>query len=75
IPTVGEFLSHYEASAWNGVGAPKNTPAEIIDRLNEETRRSRDQGAVGRLRRCSDADDALPNSASSLRTKPKSGAR
>ncbi|MGA9005887.1 MAG: tripartite tricarboxylate transporter substrate-binding protein [Xanthobacteraceae bacterium] len=33
---MGEFVSHYEASAWNGVGAPKNTPAEIIDRLNEE---------------------------------------
>jgi tripartite-type tricarboxylate transporter receptor subunit TctC len=36
IPTVGEFVSGYEASAWYGVGAPKNTPAEIIDRLNKE---------------------------------------
>jgi tripartite-type tricarboxylate transporter receptor subunit TctC len=37
VPTVGEFVSGYEASAWQGVGAPKNTPAEIVDRLNKET--------------------------------------
>jgi len=36
IPTVGEFVPGYEASAWFGVGAPKNTPADIIDRLNKE---------------------------------------
>jgi tripartite-type tricarboxylate transporter receptor subunit TctC len=36
IPTVGEFLPGYEASAWAGVGAPKNTPAEIIKKLNKE---------------------------------------
>jgi len=36
IPTVGEFLPGYEASGWFGVGAPRNTPAEIIDRLNNE---------------------------------------
>jgi tripartite-type tricarboxylate transporter receptor subunit TctC len=35
-PTVGEFVSGYEASSWYGVGAPKNTPAEIIDKLNRE---------------------------------------
>jgi len=35
-PTVGEFVSGYEASAWQGIGAPKNTPAEIIDKLNKE---------------------------------------
>jgi tripartite-type tricarboxylate transporter receptor subunit TctC len=34
IPTVGEFVPGYEASAWYGVGAPKNTPAEIVDKLN-----------------------------------------
>jgi tripartite-type tricarboxylate transporter receptor subunit TctC len=33
---VGEFVPGYEASAWQGIGAPKNTPAEIIDRLNKE---------------------------------------
>ena len=36
IPTVAEFVSGYEASAWYGIGAPKNTPTEIIDRLNKE---------------------------------------
>jgi tripartite-type tricarboxylate transporter receptor subunit TctC len=36
IPTVSEFVPGYEASAWNGVGAPKNTPTEIIDTLNRE---------------------------------------
>jgi tripartite-type tricarboxylate transporter receptor subunit TctC len=36
IPTVGEFVPGFEASVWYGIGAPKNTPAEIIDRLNKE---------------------------------------
>jgi len=36
IPTVGEFVAGYEASGWFGIGAPKNTPAEIVDRLNKE---------------------------------------
>jgi tripartite-type tricarboxylate transporter receptor subunit TctC len=36
IPTVGDFLPGYESSLWFGVGAPKNTPAEIIDKLNKE---------------------------------------
>ena len=36
LPTVGEFLPGYEASAWSGIGAPRNTPAKIIDTLNKE---------------------------------------
>ena len=36
VPTVGETLPGFEASAWSGVTAPKNTPAEIVDRLNSE---------------------------------------
>jgi tripartite-type tricarboxylate transporter receptor subunit TctC len=36
VPTVGDFLPGYEVSAWQGVGAPKNTPAEIIAKLNKE---------------------------------------
>ena len=36
IPTVGQFVAGYEASSWNGVGAPRNTPTEIIDKLNRE---------------------------------------
>jgi tripartite-type tricarboxylate transporter receptor subunit TctC len=36
IPTVGEFVPGYEASAWYRVGAPRNTPAEVIDKLNKQ---------------------------------------
>jgi tripartite-type tricarboxylate transporter receptor subunit TctC len=36
IPTVSEFVPGYEASALYGVGAPKNTPPEIVDKLNKE---------------------------------------
>jgi tripartite-type tricarboxylate transporter receptor subunit TctC len=36
IPTVSEFVPGFEASAWGGVGAPKNTPTDIIDKLNKE---------------------------------------
>jgi tripartite-type tricarboxylate transporter receptor subunit TctC len=36
IPALGEFVSGYEASGWYGIGAPKNTPAAIVDRLNTE---------------------------------------
>ena len=36
IPTVAEFVPGYEASNWFGVGAPKATPAEIVEKLNEE---------------------------------------
>jgi tripartite-type tricarboxylate transporter receptor subunit TctC len=35
LPTVGEFLPGYEASAWSAVGAPKKTPAEIVEKLNK----------------------------------------
>jgi tripartite-type tricarboxylate transporter receptor subunit TctC len=36
IPTVGEFVAGYEASGWQGLGAPRNTPVEIVDKLNKE---------------------------------------
>ena len=36
LPTVGDFVPGYEASSWYGVGAPKGTPAAIIDALNKE---------------------------------------
>jgi tripartite-type tricarboxylate transporter receptor subunit TctC len=36
LPTVGEFVPGYETGQWYGVGVPKNTPAEIVDKLNEE---------------------------------------
>ena len=37
LPTVAETMPGYEASIWFGLGAPKSTPAQIIDRLNQET--------------------------------------
>ena len=32
-----EFVSGYEASGWQGLGAPKNTPADVVEKLNKET--------------------------------------
>jgi tripartite-type tricarboxylate transporter receptor subunit TctC len=36
VPTVSEFVPGFEASTWQGIGAPVNTAAEIVDRLNTE---------------------------------------
>jgi tripartite-type tricarboxylate transporter receptor subunit TctC len=36
VPTVGEFVPGYEASGWNGIVAPRNTPIEIVQKLNTE---------------------------------------
>jgi len=36
IPTIGDFVPGYEAHGWIGFGAPKNTPATVVDRLNNE---------------------------------------
>jgi len=36
LPVVGDFVAGYEASTWYGVGAPKSTPADVVDKLNKE---------------------------------------
>jgi tripartite-type tricarboxylate transporter receptor subunit TctC len=36
LPTINDFVPHYEASTVYGIGAPRNTPAEIVDELNKE---------------------------------------
>ena len=36
VPTVGDFVPGFEASAWYGLGAPRSTPREVVDRLNKE---------------------------------------
>jgi tripartite-type tricarboxylate transporter receptor subunit TctC len=36
IPTVAQFVPDYEASFWYGIGAPRNTPIEIVEKLNQE---------------------------------------
>jgi len=37
VPTLAEFVPGYEATGWYGIGAPKGTPAKVIDKLNKET--------------------------------------
>ncbi len=37
VPAVAEFVPGYEASNWYGIGAPRNTPVEVIEKLNKET--------------------------------------
>jgi tripartite-type tricarboxylate transporter receptor subunit TctC len=50
IPTLGQFVPGYEASYWSGICAPKNTPAEIIDKLNREINAAlADPKLLGRL--------------------------
>jgi tripartite-type tricarboxylate transporter receptor subunit TctC len=36
LPSIGEFLPGFEASFWYGLGAPRSTPPEVIDKLNKE---------------------------------------
>jgi tripartite-type tricarboxylate transporter receptor subunit TctC len=36
LPTVAEFIPGFEASTWQGIGAPQNTPVDIVDKLNKE---------------------------------------
>ena len=78
LPTVGEFVPGYEVSAWYGVGAPKGTPAEIVDQLN---RRSMPGSPTRRCKaRLADLGGTVlagrrPTSASSSPRKPRSGAR
>jgi tripartite-type tricarboxylate transporter receptor subunit TctC len=50
VPTMGEFVPGYDANSWYGIVAPKNTPVEIIDRLNREINTSlADPGLRARL--------------------------
>jgi tripartite-type tricarboxylate transporter receptor subunit TctC len=78
LPTVGEFVPGYEASVWFGLGVPKSTPAEIIDKLNREINAAL---ADPRPKRGLPSQPAirsqarLPTSASSLPMKPRSGPR
>jgi tripartite-type tricarboxylate transporter receptor subunit TctC len=36
IPTISDFVPGYEASTFHGMGAPRNTPTEVVDKLNKE---------------------------------------
>jgi tripartite-type tricarboxylate transporter receptor subunit TctC len=48
IPTVADVLPGYESSYWVGVGAPKNTPVEIVDKLNKEINRALEDSTIKR---------------------------
>jgi tripartite-type tricarboxylate transporter receptor subunit TctC len=78
LPTVGEFVPGYEASPLWGVGVPKNTPVEIIDRLNKEINAGLPipkwrRALLTSARRCLPARP--PTLARSSQMKPRSGAR
>jgi tripartite-type tricarboxylate transporter receptor subunit TctC len=50
VPTVAETVPGYEASAWFGIGAPKGTPADVIDKLNKAVNEAlKDPKLVARL--------------------------
>src|SRR5580692_1379979 len=40
IPTVADFLPGFESSYWSGIAAPKNTPVDIVEKLNKEINRA-----------------------------------
>ena len=76
VPTVGDFLSGFEASVWLGIGAPKNTPAEIIDKLNKEINAGlADPKIKARFAALGSTcfQDRPATSASSLPRRPRSG--
>jgi tripartite-type tricarboxylate transporter receptor subunit TctC len=71
IPTVAEFVPGYEATAWFGIGAPKNTPSEIVETLNKEINAAlADPKLRQRLR-----SSAARRSPARLRTSANSSAR
>jgi tripartite-type tricarboxylate transporter receptor subunit TctC len=50
LPTVGDFLPGYEATSWSGIAAPRGTPADIVQKLNQEINAAlTDPGIVARI--------------------------
>ena len=78
VPTIGEFVPGFEATTWLGLGAPKNTPTDIVQKLNIEINASlADSKMRTRISelgaQCSRVRPATSTSTSPK--KPKSGAR
>ena len=75
IPTMGDFIPDYEASNWYGVGAPKNTPTEIVDKLTNEINAAlADPNMKARLASAAWRCPARPpTSANSSPTTPRNG--
>src|ERR1700732_3420558 len=72
LPTVGDFVPDYEASFWGGIGAPKNTPAEIIGRLK---RAGNGAGRASQPGKARSLRVPPPTSGNSSPMKPRSGVR
>ena len=57
VPTIGEFVPGFEATTWLGLGAPKNTPTDIVQKLNIEINASladpKMRARISRIGRCS----------------------
>jgi len=75
IPTVGDFVPGYDASGWDGIAAPKNTPAEIVARLNAEINAALADPKTKGLFADVGGAARLPTSASCSPMKPRSGSR
>ena len=79
LPTVADFLPGYEATSWYGLGAPKGTPAEIIEKLNREVNailaEPKTKARFLELGASMLPGSARAISASSSPTRPRSGAR
>jgi tripartite-type tricarboxylate transporter receptor subunit TctC len=78
VPAVSEFVPGYEASTWYGVGAPKKTPTEIIEKLNREINAALgDPKLRARLADFGAEPMSMPPAGfeNSSRWKPTSGAR
>ena len=78
VPTIGEFVPSFEATTWLGLGAPKNTPTDIVQKLNIEINAGlADPKMKARIAnwalQCSRVRPATSTSTSP--TRPKSGAR
>src|SRR5712672_1445632 len=78
VPVLADFVPGFDVSVWYGLGAPKNTPAEIVDTLNKEI----NAAFVDPRMKARFADLGgtcfpvrQPNLASSSLTKPRNGAR
>ena len=79
LPTVGDFVPGYETSQWYGICAPRNTPAEIVDKLNKEINAAIADPSM-KARFAAIGGEPLPGSPaefgkSHLRRKPRNGAK
>jgi tripartite-type tricarboxylate transporter receptor subunit TctC len=75
LPTVAEFVPGYEVSSWFGIGAPRNTPTQVVDKLNAEINAGLAAPKLKRIWAAPHLWARPPPSASSSSKKPRNGAR